>query len=68
MLSICFSFMQNGPGMGSYGDLMADLEESLLSQRSSYTSGSGLTKLKEDRFRSHIQHRLTELEGNHSLD
>lgn len=54
--------VQNGPGMGSYGDLMADLEESLLSQRSSYTSGSGLTKLKEDRFRSHIQHRLTELE------
>ncbi|XP_015063037.1 probable ATP-dependent DNA helicase CHR12 [Solanum pennellii] len=54
--------VQNGPGMGSYGDLMADFEESLMSQRSSYTSGSGLTKLKEDRFRSHIQHRLTELE------
>lgn len=52
----------NGPGMGSYGDLMADFEESLLSQRSSYRSGSGLSKLKEDRFRSHIQHRLTELE------
>ncbi|XP_055818078.1 probable ATP-dependent DNA helicase CHR12 [Solanum dulcamara] len=54
--------VRNGPGMGSYGDLMADFEESLLRQRSSYTSGSGLTKLKEDRFRSHIQHRLTELE------
>ncbi|XP_049381761.1 probable ATP-dependent DNA helicase CHR12 [Solanum stenotomum] len=54
--------VQNGPGMGSYGDLMADFEESLLTQRSSYTSGSGLSKLKEERFRSHIQHRLTELE------
>ncbi|KAK6803870.1 hypothetical protein RDI58_001654 [Solanum bulbocastanum] len=54
--------VQNGPGMGSYGDLMADFEESLLRQRSSYTSGAGLSKLKEDRFRSHIQHRLTELE------
>ncbi|KAK4737983.1 hypothetical protein R3W88_001680 [Solanum pinnatisectum] len=54
--------VQNGPGMGNYGDLMADFEESLLRQRSSYTSGSGLSKLKEDRFRSHIQHRLTELE------
>lgn len=52
----------NGPGMGSYGDMMADFEESLLRQRSNCTSGSGLTKLKEDRFRSHIQHRLTELE------
>ncbi|KAK4372446.1 hypothetical protein RND71_007830 [Anisodus tanguticus] len=54
--------MRNGPGMGSYGELIADFEYSLLRQRSSCTSGSGLTKLKEDRFRSHIQHRLTELE------
>ncbi|OIT24296.1 PREDICTED: probable ATP-dependent DNA helicase CHR12 [Nicotiana attenuata] len=54
--------MRNGPGMGSYGDLMADFEDSLLRQRSSCASGSGLTKLKEDRFQSHIQHRLTELE------
>ncbi|XP_016434842.2 putative ATP-dependent DNA helicase CHR12 [Nicotiana tabacum] len=54
--------MRNGSGMGSYGDLMADFEDSLLRQRSSCTSGSGLTKLKEDRFQSHIQHRLTELE------
>ncbi|KAJ8565858.1 hypothetical protein K7X08_008434 [Anisodus acutangulus] len=54
--------MRNGPGMGSYGELIADFEYSLLRQRSSCTSGSGLTKLKEDRFQSHIQHRLTELE------
>ncbi|PHT60290.1 putative ATP-dependent DNA helicase CHR12 [Capsicum baccatum] len=52
----------NGRRTGSYGDLMADFEESLLMQRSSCTSGSGLTKLKENRFRSHIKHRLTELE------
>lgn len=60
--------MQNGSGMGSYGDLMADFEDSLLRQRSSCTSGSGLTKLKEDRFQSHIQHRLTELEGKCSSE
>ncbi|XP_059310581.1 probable ATP-dependent DNA helicase CHR12 [Lycium ferocissimum] len=54
--------MTNDPAMASYGDLMADFEESLLRQRSSCASGSRLTKLKEDRFRSHIQHRLTELE------
>ncbi|CAN4112776.1 unnamed protein product [Withania somnifera] len=58
------SSMPNGPGTGSYGDLMADFEESLLRQRSSCTSGSGLKKLKEDRFRSQVHHRLTELEGN----
>ncbi|CAN4113433.1 unnamed protein product [Withania somnifera] len=57
----------NGPGTGSYGYLMADFEESLLRQRSSCTSGSGLKKLKEDRFQSQVQHRLTELEGNCSL-
>lgn len=49
---------------GSYkGDLLADFEDSLLEQRPNCLSGFGLTVSRENRYKSHIQHRLTELEG-----
>ena len=45
------------------GDLLADFEDALFEQRPNCMSGSGLTALRENRYQSHIQHRLTELEG-----
>ncbi|KAF5465666.1 hypothetical protein F2P56_015648 [Juglans regia] len=49
---------------GSYkGDLLADFEDSLLEQRPNCLSGFGLTVSREDRYKSRIQHRLTELEA-----
>ncbi|KAG6664462.1 hypothetical protein I3843_02G081600 [Carya illinoinensis] len=45
------------------GDLLADFEDSLLEQRPNCMSGSGLTIARENRYQSHIQHRLTELEA-----
>lgn len=49
---------------GSYkGDLLADFEESLLEQRPNCMSGSELRVSTENRYQSHIQRRLTELEG-----
>lgn len=45
------------------GDLLADFEDSLLEQRPNCMSGSGLSISRENRFQSHIQHRLAELEG-----
>ncbi|KAK7860436.1 putative atp-dependent dna helicase chr12 [Quercus suber] len=44
------------------GDLLADFEDALLEQRPNCMSGFGLTALRENRYQSHIQHRLTELE------
>ncbi|KAJ7980087.1 Chromatin structure-remodeling complex protein SYD [Quillaja saponaria] len=43
-------------------DLFTDLEDALLEQRPKCTSGFGLNELKENRYQSHIQHRLTQLE------
>lgn len=45
------------------GDLLADFGDALLEQRPNCMSGFGLTALRENRYRSHIQHRLTKLEG-----
>lgn len=59
--------MQNGPGVSGGGDLIMDLDDALVNQRSNCTSGVELTKLKENRLQRHIQHRLTELEGYHFL-
>lgn len=42
--------LQDGSGMSSYGDLMADFEVAVLKQRQSCMSGSGLPELKEYRF------------------
>lgn len=58
---------KDGSGMSRYGDLMAEFEVAVLKQRQSCMSGSGLAELKENRFQSHIQHRLAELEGNQNL-
>ncbi|CAH2072376.1 unnamed protein product [Thlaspi arvense] len=45
------------------GDLMSEFEDALLKQRPNCESGSRLTELKEVRHKTHIQHRLSELEG-----
>ncbi|KAM3755195.1 hypothetical protein ACB098_02G022400 [Castanea mollissima] len=44
------------------GDLLADFGDALLEQRPNCMSGFGLTALRENRYQSHIRHRLTELE------
>jgi len=40
-----------------------EFEDAVVKQRPKCMSGSGLTELNESRFRSRIEHRLTELEG-----
>ncbi|KAK6139067.1 hypothetical protein DH2020_027190 [Rehmannia glutinosa] len=50
-------------GVPSYNELMLDFEDAVLKQRSSCLPGSRLSDIKENRFQSRIQHRLTELEG-----
>lgn len=60
----CVSTFQIGSGMATYGDLMADFEDSLLKEKSSRASGSLLKRSKEIRNQSLIHSRLTELEGN----
>ncbi|KAK6130355.1 hypothetical protein DH2020_035912 [Rehmannia glutinosa] len=49
-------------GVPSYNELMLDFEDAVLKQRSSCLPGSRLSDIKENRFQSRIQHRLTELE------
>lgn len=49
-------------GISSYGDLLMEFEDAVVKQRTKCMSGSGLTELNESRFRSRIEHRLTELE------
>ncbi|CAH9091501.1 unnamed protein product [Cuscuta europaea] len=53
---------QIGSGMETYGELMADFEDSLLKEKSSCTSGSALKRTKEFRHESHMRSRLVELE------
>ncbi|GFQ08679.1 probable ATP-dependent DNA helicase chr23 [Phtheirospermum japonicum] len=55
--------VQDNSGVPSYDELMLDFEDAVLKQRSSCLPGSRLSDLKENRFQSRIQHRLTELEG-----
>ncbi|GAY42578.1 hypothetical protein CUMW_067990 [Citrus unshiu] len=43
-------------------DLMSDFENALSKQRLKSMTGFGLTELRENRYQSHIQHRLKELE------
>ncbi|ESQ41939.1 hypothetical protein EUTSA_v10015665mg, partial [Eutrema salsugineum] len=45
------------------GDLMSEFEDALSKQRQNYESASRLTELEEIRRISHIQHRLSQLEG-----
>ncbi|KAA8527571.1 hypothetical protein F0562_034714 [Nyssa sinensis] len=44
------------------GDLMMDLEDALVKQQPSFMSGFDLMESRDNRFQSHIQHRLSELE------
>lgn len=55
--------VQNNFAGSTYDELMLDFEDAVLKQRSSCLPGSKLSGLKEDRFQSRVQHRLTELEG-----
>lgn len=57
--------VQDSFGVSTYNELMLDFEDAVLKQRSSCLPGSKLSDLKENRFQSRIQHRLTELEGNY---
>ena len=47
----------------SKGDLMAEFEDALVKQRANCMSGFGLTESRDNRLHTHIQHRLSELEG-----
>lgn len=49
-------------GMESYGELIADFEDSLLKGKSSCTSSSALKRSKEVRYESYMRSRLSELE------
>ncbi|KAJ0525093.1 putative DNA helicase chromatin remodeling SNF2 family [Helianthus annuus] len=44
------------------GELMADLEDALVKQRSNRITGSEMAELRKNRIKSHIQSRLTQLE------
>ncbi|KAM0016322.1 putative DNA helicase chromatin remodeling SNF2 family [Helianthus debilis subsp. tardiflorus] len=44
------------------GELMADLEDALVKQRSNRITGSEMAELRKNRTESHIQSRLTQLE------
>ncbi|KAM0031483.1 putative DNA helicase chromatin remodeling SNF2 family [Helianthus debilis subsp. tardiflorus] len=44
------------------GELMADLEDALVKQRSNRITGSEMAELRKNRIESHIQSRLTQLE------
>ncbi|XP_058077693.1 probable ATP-dependent DNA helicase CHR12 isoform X2 [Magnolia sinica] len=50
-------------GVLANGGLITDLEDALAKQRTSCMSSLALKESEESRLQSHIQHRLTELEG-----
>lgn len=56
--------LQDDPDSSGGDNLLADLEDALLSQRQNCTSGVGLIESGEKRYQSHIQHRLAQLEGH----
>ena len=45
------------------GDLIIDLNDGLVNQWPNCMSGSELIKSRKNHLQSHIQHRLTELQG-----
>ena len=67
MMTCGYVYVQNGSDISSEGNLMAELEDALSEQRPNYMSGAGLTKQREERLQSNIQHRITELEGYISI-
>ncbi|KAJ6318581.1 hypothetical protein OIU76_014020 [Salix suchowensis] len=50
------------PGISIRSDLMTEFEDALSNQRSNCMSGIALVELRENRYQSHILHRLNELE------
>ncbi|KAJ6321773.1 hypothetical protein OIU77_011783 [Salix suchowensis] len=50
------------PGISIRSDLMTEFEDALSNQRSNCMSGIALAELRENRYQSHILHRLNELE------
>lgn len=56
--------LQNNCFTPNGGDLMSEFEDALLKQRPNCESGSRLAELKETRYKSRIQNRLSELEGD----
>lgn len=50
------------PEISIGGELISNLEDALVKQRSNCMSGSGLEEARKYRLRSHMQHRLSELE------
>lgn len=63
-LTLIYVMLQDDPDSSAGEDLLADLEDALLNQRQNCMSGAGLIESREKRYQSHIQHRLTELEGD----
>ncbi|KAJ6321772.1 hypothetical protein OIU77_011783 [Salix suchowensis] len=53
---------QGNPGISIRSDLMTEFEDALSNQRSNCMSGIALAELRENRYQSHILHRLNELE------
>ncbi|KAL8162208.1 hypothetical protein V2J09_013697 [Rumex salicifolius] len=49
------------PGASSYSNLIMEFEDSVVRQRPSCMSATGLTEMKEIRLQSHMDHRLKEL-------
>lgn len=47
---------------------MVELEDALVNHRSSHTKASEFAKVRKNRIESHIQSRLTQLEGCHTQD
>ena len=52
-----------GDGGNSGEDLMTDLEDALSKQRPNCVPGFKLEQSRDNRYRSLIQHRLNELQG-----
>ncbi|KAF9677570.1 hypothetical protein SADUNF_Sadunf08G0121500 [Salix dunnii] len=50
------------PGISIRSDLMTEFEDALSNQRSNCNSGFALAELRDNRYQSHILHRLNELE------
>ena len=64
LITIWFIWSQDKSAISNEGDLMTDLEDALAKQWPGHISGSELAEARENRVQSHIQHRLTELEGS----
>lgn len=57
--------LQEKLGVSTYDELMLDFEDAVLKQRPDCLPSSKLSDIKETRFQSQINHRLTELEGSY---